>query len=186
MLAATELKVNTIFVYNDEPCRVLEYRHTHMARGSADVRLKIKGLISNNVIPLVLTPSSKFEKANLIKKPKQFLYKEGQTLHFMDPENFEQIELDAENMSDSVVFLQEGETYDVLYWDDQALDVMVPPKVDVEVLECDPGVKGNSAANMYKSAEIVGGIQIKVPLFIEKGEKIRVDTVNRKYVERAK
>ena len=94
MIQAVNLRNNMVFVYNDEPCKVLEFRHTHMGRGSADVRLKIRGLLSGNVIPLVLTPSDKFDEANLTKKPMQFLYRDGNTLYFMDPISYEQIEFD--------------------------------------------------------------------------------------------
>ncbi len=185
MIQATSLKIGKIFVKDGEPYKVLDYKHTHMARSSADVRLKIKGLISGNVIPFVVSPSAKFEEASLTKKSMQYLYKDGDNLIFMNPTTFEQFELD-QNINTATVFLKDGENYDILYWDEKALDVIVPPKVDVEILECDPGVKGNSAANMYKNAKILGGINIKVPLFIEKGEMIRVDTVGMKYVERAK
>ena len=186
MIQATDLKIGTIFVYRHEPCRVLDYKHTHLARSSADVRLKIKGLLSGKIIPITLAPSERFEEANLIKKSMQFLYAEDDTLHFMDPNSYEQVELDKDKMSEEVVFLQDGETYSVLYWDDQALGIEIPPKVDLKIAECDPGVKGNSAANMYKSATLENGLKIKVPLFIKPDEKIRVDTINRKYVERAK
>jgi len=186
MIQAVNLRNNMVFVYNDEPCKVLEFRHTHMGRGSADVRLKIRGLLSGNVIPLVLTPSDKFDEANLTKKPMQFLYRDGNTLYFMDPISYEQIEFDATEMGEEMVFLQDGETYNVMYWDEKPINIEIPPKVVMEIVECDPGVKGNSAANMYKSAKLANGVTIKVPLFIEKGEKIRVDTVDLKYVERAK
>ena len=186
MISAADLKVGVVFEYNGEPCKVLEYKHTHMARGSADVRLKIRGLISGNVIPVVISPSMKFEEAVLMKKPMQFLYRDREALHFMDPKDFEQIELKSSVMGENSVFLKDGETYEVLYWDEIALDVLVPPKVDLVVMECDPGIKGNSAANMYKSATLAGGVKVKVPLFIKKGEKVRVETANRTYVGKAK
>mgnify|MGYP002079355687 CR=1 FL=1 len=185
MFQGVDLKVGKIFVYDGEPCKVLDYSHTHMARGSADVRLKIKKLISGSTVKMTVSPSERFEEANLMKKPMQYLYQDGDELMFMNPTTFEQFGIPAD-INDATVFMKDGETYEVLFWDEKPLDIMVPPKVDVEVIECDPGVKGNSAANMYKSATIEGGITLKVPLFIEKGEMIRVDTVGLKYVERAK
>lgn len=185
MLQGVDLKIGVIFVHDGEPCKVLEYSHTHMARGSADVRLKIRKLISGSTVPMTVAPSTRFEEANLMKKQMQFLYVDGDELVFMNPVTFEQFGISKE-INEATVFMKDGETYDVLFWDEKPLDIMIPPKVDVEIIECDPGVKGNSAANMYKSATVEGGIRIKVPLFIEQGEKIRVDTVNLKYVERAK
>ena len=186
MYQAVDLKIGTIFIYNSEPYKVLDYKHTHMGRGSADVRLKIKGLLSSNVIQVVFSPSDRFEEADLLKKTMQFLYREGETLYFMDQQTYEQIEINVGDMGEEIAFLQDGESYEALLWDEKPINILVPPKVDVEVIDCDPGVKGNSAANMYKSAVVTGGIKVRVPLFIKQGEKIRVDTVNRKYVERAK
>lgn len=186
MLSAVDLKIGKIFVYRDEPYKVVEYKHTHMGRGSADVRLKIRGLLSNNVLPIVFNPTEKFEEANLSKKEMQYLYKEDDTLYFMDPVSYEQIEIAKDTLGEEIDFIQDGVTYNVFYWDDKAIGVEIPPKVAVEVIDCDPGVKGNSAANMYKSAVVTGNIKVRVPLFINKGERIKVDTINRKYVERAK
>ncbi|NMB56705.1 elongation factor P [Candidatus Beckwithbacteria bacterium] len=185
MYQSTDLKIGKIFIYNDEPYKVLEYKHTHMGRGGADIRLKVRGLVSDNVIPLVFSPTDRFEEANLTKKKMQFLYREEDTLNFMNPETYEQVELNAKEMGEEIEFLKDGEEYNILYWDEKALSVEIPPKVVLQVIECDPGVKGNSAANMYKAAVVEGGIRIKVPLFIEQGENIRIDTINRKYVERA-
>jgi elongation factor P len=184
MLQGVDLKVGKIFVYEGEPCKVLDYSHTHMARSSADVRLRIKKLVSGSTVPMTCSPSARFEEANLMKKQMQFLYKDGDELMFMDPVSFEQFGIGSD-INEATVFMKDGESYDVLFWDEKALDILVPPKVDVEVVECDPGVKGNSAANMYKSATVEGGIRVKVPLFINQGERIRVDTVGRKYVSRS-
>lgn len=186
MYSASDLKNGVIFIYNSEPYKVLDYKHTHMGRGGANISLKVRGLISGNVIPLGLKPSDNFEAADLVKKEMQFLYREEDTLFFMDPISYEQVEIEAQKMDEDIEFMQDGESYPVLFWGDMALSIEIPPKVTVEVLECDPGVKGNSAANMYKSAMVTGKIRVKVPLFIEQGEKIKVDTINKKYVERAK
>ncbi|MGI5827492.1 MAG: elongation factor P [Patescibacteria group bacterium] len=186
MYQAVDLKSGSVFVYNNEPYKVLDYKHTHMGRGSADVRLKIRGLLTGNVVQVVFSPSDRFEEADLSKKPMQFLYREGDALYFMDPTTYEQVELDVQEMGEEIEFMQDGETYDILFWEGKPINIVIPPKVVLEVTDCDPGVKGNSAANMYKSATVTGGIKVKVPLFIKQGEKIRIDTVNRKYVERAK
>jgi elongation factor P len=185
MISAVDLRNGAVFEYNGEPYKVMEFKHTHMGRGAADVRLKIRGLVSGNVVPVVFAPSERFEEAALVKTPMQYLYRDEDILYFMNPLTYEQVELSAKEMGDQTDFLQDGETYNILYWGEQPINLEIPPKVVVEVLECDPGVKGNSAANMYKSAVVTGNIPVKVPLFIEQGEKIRIDTTDRKYVERA-
>lgn len=186
MFSAVDLRIGSVFLYKDEPYKVLEFKHTHMGRGSADVRLKIRGILNGSIVQVVFAPGERFEEANLTKKKMQFLYKDGDSLFFMDPISYEQIELNRNELGDEVDFLQDGETYNVAYWDEKAINVEMPPKVVVEVIDCDPGVKGNSASNMYKSGMVTGNIPVRIPLFIEKGEKIRIDTFDRKYVERAK
>ena len=143
-------------------------------------------LITGNVLQIVLSPSEKFEEASLDKREMQFLYREDDNLFFMNPKTFEQIEIESKNMGEEIDFLKEGNNYNVLFWDEKALSIEIPPKVVLKVINCDPGVKGNSAANMYKSASLEGEIKVRVPLFINQGDNIRVDTINRKYVERAK
>lgn len=186
MISAVDLRISSVFIYREEPYKVLEFKHTHMGRGSADVRLKIRGILNGNVVQVVFAPGEKFDVANLTKKKMQFLYKDGDSLYFMDPVSYEQIELNKQELGDEVDFLQDGKTYNLAYWDEKPISVEIPPKVVVEVIECDPGIKGNSAANMYKSGVVTGNIPVRIPLFIEKGEKIRIDTTDRKYVERAK
>ena len=104
----------------------------------------------------------------------------------MDPKNFEQVEIPLAILGDSVSYLKEGENATVFFWEDKALSVDLPPKITLEVVECDPGVKGNSASNFYKPATLSNGLSIKVPLFINVGESIRVDTRTGEYIERAK
>ena len=186
MYQASDLKNGVIFIYNNEPFKVLSYKHTHMGRQGANITVKIRGLISGSVLPVTMSPNERFEQADLKKKKMQFLYREGKELFFMDMKNYEQTEINENVIGDEADFLQDGKDYELIFWDEKPLSIEIPPKIVVEVIECAPGVKGNSAANMYKSAKVTGNISVKVPLFVEQGEKIRIDTVNRKYVERAK
>jgi elongation factor P len=184
MIDASQLRNGTTFVWRDEPWQVLTYQHTHMGRGSADVRVKVRGLLSGTVKSQAFAPNERFEEALITKQPLQFLYREDQELVFMHPQTFEQIKLQAALVGKAAQFLTEGEGASVLYWEDQALGVDIPPKVDLKVVEADPGVKGNSATNIYKSAKLANGIVTKVPLFINPGDTVRIDTRTGEYVER--
>jgi elongation factor P len=119
------------------------------------------------------------------KRKLQYLYNDGSEAMFMDPRNYEQTGVPLEVLGNSVLFMTEGEEIDVLFWGDRALSVALAPKVTLEVTETDPGVKGNSASNIYKSAVLANGLQVKVPLFVKVGDKIRVDTRTSEYIERA-
>jgi elongation factor P len=104
----------------------------------------------------------------------------------MDPKNYEQIEIPLSVLGDQIVYIKEGESVNILFWEDKPLSVELPPKIELTVAEADPGVKGNSASNIYKPAVLENGLKTKVPLFINPGDKIRVDTRTGEYIERAK
>lgn len=185
MIQASELRNGTTFVFRGEPWRVLEYKHTHMGRGSADVRVKVRGLISGTVKSETFAPGERFEEAAIAKQPRQYLYQEGEELLFMHPNTFEQERVKISTVGEAKVpFLKEGEEVAVLFWDEKPIDIEVPPKVVLTVSECDPGVRGNSATNIYKPAKLENGVVMKVPLFVKVGDKVRVDTRNGEYVER--
>jgi len=185
MLSASELKNNTCFLYHEIPYKVLKYKHTHLGRGGAHIRVKVKNLRTDNVLHLNFTSNDRFEEVVLEKKPMQYLYLEAGSFYFMDPKSFEQLAVSSKTLGNSGQFLKEGETVDIMFWEDEALDIDLPPSVVVEITECDPGVKGNSVSNMYKPAMTKDGLKIKVPLFCQKGEKVKVDTRTGEYLERA-
>lgn len=186
MIAATNLKNGVTFLMNQKPYQVIKYALIKMGRGGATVKLTARNIETGSVEDISLSSNVKVEEVNTFKKRLQYLYNDGKNVSFMDPASFEQTEIPVPVLRDQIPFLLEGDSVDVLFWDDLPLSCTLPPKVILTVKETDPGVKGNSASNMYKSAKLENGLNIKVPLFIEKGEKIRVDTRTGEYIERAK
>ncbi|MBI4153618.1 elongation factor P, partial [Candidatus Woesebacteria bacterium] len=126
------------------------------------------------------------EEVNTYKKKLQYLYKTGNGLIFMDPTTYEQVEIPSSVLGDAALFLKEGEAVDILFWDEKPISCELTPKMTLTVAECDPGVKGNSATNIYKPATLENGLKLKVPLFIKVGDRIKVDTRTGEYLERAK
>jgi len=185
MLQASRLRNNTIFEYQDEPYKVLSYKHTHMARGSADVRVKIKGLVSGNVLSCNFAPDEKFDEILLNRKKMQFLYTDESKIYLMDQESFSQYDFDISLVKDKLPFLKEGAILSVLFWEDKPLDIDLPKTIVFTVTEAEPGAKGNSAVNIFKTVTIDTGHTIKVPLFINQGDKIKVNTDRGEYVSRA-
>jgi len=186
MLNAGQLKNNTCFLYQKEPYKVLEYKHTHLSRRGADIKVKARSLKTGNILRLNFGSNDRFEEVEVEKKKLQFLYKQEGIYFFMEPESFEQIEVGGKLIGDLGKFLKEGELVNVLFWQDEAFDLDMPASTVVEISECDPGVKGNSATNIFKSALTKNGLKIKVPLFIKPGDKVKVDTRSGEYLERAK
>lgn len=184
MLSASQLRNNVCFLYQGDPCKVLNYKHTHLSRRGADIKVKVKNLKTAKILNLNFGSSDRFEKAEIDKRKLQFLYQQGETFYFMDPESFVQIEIDKKIIGDSGKFLREGESVDILFWQDKPLDLDLPVSIIVEIIEADPGIKGNSATNIYKSALTKNGLKIKVPLFIKVGDKVKIDTRSEEYLER--
>lgn len=186
MINSTDLKNGVTFLYYEKPYKVIKYSLIKMGRGGATVKLMARNMETGATTPLSFSSNVKVDEVRTSKKRLQYLFKDNVTATFMDPNTFEQVEIPVSVIESELPFIKEGDSVDVLFWSEKPLSVDIAPKIVLEVVETDPGVKGNSASNMYKSATLENGIDIKVPLFIEKGEKIRVDTRTGEYIERAK
>ncbi|MCX7928309.1 MAG: elongation factor P [Patescibacteria group bacterium] len=186
MISASDLRNGTAFLHDGKPHKVLKYTFIKMGRGGATVRVLARDLISGSVVEKTFSSSVKVEEAKTTKRTLQYLYQDGANVVFMDPSNYEQLEVQKDVLENELPYIKEGETVTVVLWEDKVLGVDIPPKVILKVAETDPGVRGNSASNMYKSAVLENGISVRVPLFVEKGDKVRVDTRTGEYVERVK
>lgn len=186
MINSTDLKNGVAFQQYGKPYQVIKYSLIKMGRGGAVVKVQVRNLETGSVEEKSFSSNVAVDEANTYRKILQYLYKDDSNAFFMDPKSFEQVEIPLSVLGDSILFLKEGENANILFWDDKALSVELPPKVALTVKECDPGVKGNSATNLYKPAVLENGMNVKVPLFIKAGEKIIVDTRDSSYIERAK
>lgn len=185
MLVATDLKNNVTFLLDGKPCKVVKYAHMKVGRGGASVTVSYRNLESGKLEEKTWQSTASFDEISTNKRQLQYLYKDDAVAYFMDGDSFEQVEIPLSILGDDIYYMQEGENATILFWNERALQAEIPPKVTLKVVETDPGVKGNSATNIYKSALMENGMTIKVPLFIKIGEKIRVDTRTAEYVERA-
>lgn len=192
---ATALRAGTAFLYESKPFKVNKYTLIKMGRGGATVKVNCINLENGANIEHAFSSNLSFEQINLSKKKLQYLYKQSlaggaskdtKSAFFMNPASFDQIEIPLSIIGTEILYFKEGEDVDVLFWDERPMSCELPPKVTLEVIECDPGIKGNSASNFLKSAKMENGLLTKVPLFIKVGEKIRIDTRSGEYVERAK
>lgn len=183
---ATELKNGTAFLMDGKPYQVIKYSHQKIARGGGTVKLSARNLETGSLEEKTLSSSAKIEEITTVKRPLQYLYKTAQMAVFMDPKSYEQIEIPLVMAEEQLAFIKEGESVDVLFWDRKALSIGLPAKVVLAVKETVPGVKGDSATNIFKPATLENGLKLKVPLFVKKGDKIRIDTRTGEYVERVK
>lgn len=186
MIPVTELRQGKTFEEEGQPYIVLEYIHTKMGRGTANINVHAKNLLTGSVVRKTYISGAKVEDIVTPKKKLQFLYKTGDIYTFMNPKTYEQVELSGHIIKDQTQYLKEGEEVEIMFWEEIPLAIILPPKMQFSVAETGPGLKGNSATNVFKDAVLDNGLQTRIPLFIDKGEKIWVDTRNGEYVERVK
>lgn len=185
MLEITDLKVGTNIELDGEPYRVTWNQFSKTGRQGGVMAVKIKNLKTGQIVPKTFQGADKITPAEITMKKAQFLYKDGEGFHFMDGENYEQFALTPEAVGKGGVFLKDGEEYDLMYFGETPISISLPVKMEFIIKETPPGVKGDTAHGGTKPAVLDCGVSVQVPLFIDEGEKIRVNTDTLEYVERA-
>ncbi|MCX6816467.1 MAG: elongation factor P [Candidatus Beckwithbacteria bacterium] len=191
MLNVNQLRNGTAFEMDGQPYLVIKYEFTKMGRGNATIKVRVRNLNTQSVTMMGFSSGGSVDDIQLRRKKMQYLYADANNSVFMDPVSFEQIEIDNELIKEQKPYLADGLEVQVLFWDPStgsgltALSVELPPKLTFIVKETGPGEKGNSVSNMYKSAVLNNGLQVKIPLFIKQGEKVIIDTREGNYVSRA-
>ena len=185
MLNVTELRTNSVFKENNQPFLVLRYELIKLARQGAFIKVKAKNLLSGSIIERSWHSNATVEEADVYKRNSQYLYKNGLNFVFMDPKTYEQEEIPEELISEQARFLKEGVTVQLLFYEDRAISIELPLNIIFEITYTEPGIKGNTVNNSYKDATIETGAKVRVPLFINIGDKIKVDSRTGDYLERA-
>ena len=186
MIYASDFRKGRTFQINGEPQVVLDFLHVKPGKGAAFVRTKYKNIITGATREEAFNPDDKFEEAIIETKKMQYLYDMDGLYYFMDPETYDQIPLGAEQVEDAIKFMRPNDEATVKFFQGNAFLVEAPNFVDLEVIETEPGVKGNTATNVTKAATVETGAVVQVPIFIETGEKIQIDTRTGEYLGRAK
>ncbi|SDY89038.1 MULTISPECIES: elongation factor P [Tindallia] len=184
MIQAGDFRKGITFQKNGEPCVVMEFQHVKPGKGAAFVRTKYKNLITGSIREEAFNPSDKFEKALIETKEMQYLYNDGEFYYFMDNETFEQFPLTEDIVSGAIEFLKENDTATVRFYQGKAFQLEAPNFVELKIIETEPGVKGDTASNVTKTAKVETGAVIHVPLFINEGDNVRVDTRSGEYMSR--
>ncbi len=185
MINVNDIKNGITFVLDGDIYQVLEFSHVKPGKGAAFVKMKIRNLRTGSTTEKSFNSGTKLEKAMIEKRPMQFLYASGDSYNFMNMESYEQIELTKDQLGDDVNYLKEGLSVDLSFYEGELLGVMLPDKVELEVTHTEPAVKGNTTNNATKDATLETGLVVRVPLFVEQGEKIIVSTSTGKYDSRA-
>lgn len=168
-----------------QPYQVVFYQHIKMARGGAVVKTKLKNLVTGHTLEKSFSGSDQVELADLSHRQANFLYHQGEDYFFMDNESFEQFQFSQADLGDSAKYLVDGQSVDVLVYQDRPITVNLPAKIVLEVVSAPEGVKGNSAGAATKIVTLANGLEVRTPLFIKAGDKLVINTESGEYVERA-
>jgi elongation factor P len=186
MYSTAEFKKGLKIEIDGQPYVIVDFLHVKPGKGGAFVRTKIKNLMTGKVLDQTFRSGEKVKRPDLSERDMQFLYREGDDFYLMDNETYEQIALSAEQLGDAVLFLTENLNVKVLFFNQQPVTAELPTFVELTVAQSEPGLKGDTASGASKPATLESGAVIQVPLFINEGDRVRVDTRTGTYMERAK
>lgn len=186
MATTADFRNGMTILLDDNLYWIVEFMHVKPGKGGAFVRTKIKNVKTGRVIDKTFRAGEKIDEVRLDRKSMQYLYSADGLLHFMDMETYEQISLGENLVGESVKFLKEGESIETLFWGDNPVGADLPLFVELEVTSTVPGVKGDTASGGSKPATLETGAEVQVPLFIQEGEKVKVDTRTGEYIERVR
>ena len=186
MISAGDFKNGITLEIDGNVCQIVEFQHVKPGKGAAFVRTKYKNIITGAVLEKSFRPTEKFPTARIERVDMQYLYSDGGLYYFMNIETFDQVGLTEEQVGDSLKFVKENENVKICSHKGNVFSVEPPLFVELEITETEPGVKGNTATNVLKPATVETGAVVKVPIFIEQGERIQIDTRTGEYLGRSK
>ena len=184
MVTAGDFRNGVTFEMDGNVMQIIEFQHVKPGKGAAFVRTKLKNVISGAVIEKTFSPTEKFENAYIERKEMQYLYNDGDLYYFMDMETYDQLPLNSDKLSDNFKFVKENTLCKIISYKGNVFDVEPPFFVELEVTDTEPGIKGDTATNVTKAATLETGAVVRVPIFINEGEIIRIDTRTGEYLER--
>ncbi|HWQ77987.1 MAG TPA: elongation factor P [Anaerovoracaceae bacterium] len=186
MIYASDFRKGITFEINGEPHVILDFQHVKPGKGAAFVRTKYRNILTGATREEAFNPNDKFENARIETKTMQYLYNDGELYYFMDQDTYDQVPLMKDQVEDAILYLRENDMATIKFFKDNAFLVEPPNFVNLKVIETEPGVKGDTATNVTKAATVETGAVIQVPIFIEEGEIIQIDTRTGEYLSRAK
>ena len=185
MLTAGDFKNGVTFEKDGQVCQVIEFQHVKPGKGAAFVRTKYKNVVTGAIREESFNPTAKFENAVIERRDLEYLYNDGDLYYFMDPETYDQVPLNKDKLGDNFKFVKENTTCRISSWKGNVFSVEPPTFVELAVTETEPGVRGDTATNVTKEATLETGAVVKVPIFINEGDVLRIDTRTGEYLERA-
>ena len=184
MISTAELKKGATIEMDGKLWSIMDYSHIKTGRGSAQVKIKLRDVRSGSIIEHTVQSGTKFNRARVERREMQYLYADDQLHYFMNTENYEQIPVGAEKVGDANKYLKENDTCEVVLYGDEVIGIELPISVELTITRTDPGFKGDTATGGTKPATLETGLVVQVPLFLEEGARIKVNTDSGSYIER--
>lgn len=184
MVSAGDFKNGITFEMDGNVMQIIEFQHVKPGKGAAFVRTKLRNVMTGGVTETTFNPTAKFAAAHVERKDMEYSYSDGELYYFMDTETYDQVPLNADKLPDTFKFVKEGMVCRLVSYKGNVFAVEPPMFVELEITSCEPGVKGNTATNATKTATVETGADIRVPMFVNEGDVVKIDTRTGEYLER--
>ncbi len=185
MISPSNFRKGLKLMYEGSPYLIVDFQHVKMGRGRPHVKAKLKQLLTGQVIEKSFLTTESFDEPDMEERKMQYLYSQGDSFAFMDSKTFDQFEVNAESLGDSRWYLIENDEYSIMFFEGRPISVQLPASVILDVTWAEPAIKGDTVSNVMKSAKVASGLEVKVPMFIKEGDRIKVDTRTGEYIERS-
>lgn len=184
MISTADFRNGLVVIQDGDLWEIVEFQHVKPGKGGAFVRTRFKNVLTGRILEKTFRSGEKMEDARLEERAWQYLYNDGDLFHFMDPETYEQIEVGSKVVGDASDWMRENQDVSLLFHDNRVIRVNVPVAVVLKITKCDPGIQGDRASGGTKPATLETGVTVQVPLFVNEGDTIKVDTRSAEYIER--
>ncbi|BFL76160.1 MULTISPECIES: elongation factor P [Finegoldia] len=184
MIQAGDFRKGTTFEMDGDVWQIIDFQHVKPGKGAAFVRTKIRSVMTGSNRDMTFNPNEKYEEARIETREMQYLYNDGTLYYFMDPESYEQLPIDKASVEEAILYIKENDMATIKFFKGKAFQVSPPNFVELEITQTEPGIKGNTATGATKPATVETGATVNVPLFVNEGDKIKIDTRTGEYLSR--
>ena len=184
MIQAGDFRKGTTFEMDGDVWQIIDFQHVKPGKGAAFVRTKIRSVMTGSNRDMTFNPNEKYEEARIETREMQYLYNDGTLYYFMDPESYEQLPIDKPSVEEAILYIKENDMATIKFYKGKAFQVSPPNFVELEITQTEPGIKGNTATGATKPATVETGATVNVPLFVNEGDKIKIDTRTGEYLSR--
>ncbi|MDU6880203.1 Elongation factor P [Finegoldia magna] len=184
MIQAGDFRKGTTFEMDGDVWQIIDFQHVKPGKGAAFVRTKIRSVMTGSNRDMTFNPNEKYEEARIETREMQYLYNDGTLYYFMDPDSYEQLPIDKASVEEAILYIKENDMATIKFYKGKAFQVSPPNFVELEITQTEPGIKGNTATGATKPATVETGATVNVPLFVNEGDKIKIDTRTGEYLSR--